>query len=80
MANGSIPVVYCYRYMWKDTSGKLCVKYVTDVLEKHDEFMKQVVASDQIVSCAREYIHQINFDYLGFTETVKAENKENKES
>lgn len=76
---GNVPVVYCYRYMWKDQSGKICVKYVTDILAKHDEFMKALVESSEVISAAREYIHQINFDLLGFTETIKTEKGEKKD-
>lgn len=67
--------VYCYRYIWKDKSGKLCVKYVTDVIEGHARFQEVLRNDPNVVSALREYQNEVNFAYIGFTESVKEENK-----
>lgn len=70
------PVVYTYRYMWKDKKGSLCVKFLTEPLEGHKKFIEQLRKDENIVSCAREYCHEINFAFIGFSEPVKIEKKE----
>lgn len=69
-------ILYTYRYIWKTKAGKLCVKYLTDVQEAHKDFQTAILNDDNILSCAREYINEINFNYLGFTEPVKEEKKD----
>lgn len=76
MSNQDTIVVYTYRYIWKTKDGKLCVKFVTDVNEAHAVFQKNVREDDNIVSCMREYVSEVNFAFLGFTEEVKKEKKE----
>lgn len=68
-------IVYTYRYIWKTKDGRLCVKFLTDVQEAHKTFQTNILKDDNIVSCAREYMHEINFNYIGFTESVKVEEK-----
>ena len=72
-------VVYTYRYIWKDKNGKLCVKFLTEVQEAHAKFQEAIKNDVNIVSCMREYVSEINFAYLGFTEEVKKEKKEGDE-
>lgn len=69
------PKVYAYKYLWKTKDDKLCVKYVTDTQEGHAMFQKHLRDSDDVVSAMREYLHEINFAYLNFTEPVKEEKK-----
>lgn len=69
-------VVYTYRYFFKQKNGQLCVKFITDVLDGHERFIKALQADDNIVSAAREYVSEVNFAYLGFSETFKKEIKE----
>lgn len=69
-------ILYTYRYIWKDKNGKLCVKYLTEPQEGHRTFQERIKQDSSIVSCVREYIHEVNFRYLGFTEPVKNEEKE----
>lgn len=69
-------ILYTYRYIWKDNNGKLCVKYLTEPQEGHAKFQQSILDSPTIVSCVREYINEVNFRYLGFTEPVKEEKKE----
>lgn len=73
-------VLYTYRYIWKDISGKLCVKILTEPQEGHKLFQERIQKDDNIVSCMREYVNEVNFEYLGFTEPVKIEKKEGDES
>lgn len=68
-------VVYTYRYIWKKQDGGLCVKFLTGPQEEHAFFQKNILEDENIVSCLREYVNEINFAYLGFTEEVKKENK-----
>lgn len=79
MENKEVIILYTYRYMWKTVEGKLCVKYLTEVQEGHKTFQESILKNNNIVSCAREYINEINFNYLAFTEVVKEEKKEEKE-
>lgn len=73
------PIVYTYRYIWKDRQGNLCVKFLSEPLKGHKDFFEKIKADGNIVSCAREYMHEINFAYIGFSEPVKEEKKEEKE-
>lgn len=70
------PIVYTYRYIWKTTEGRLCVKFITDCQEAHAKFQENIIADSDIVSCIREYVSEVNFAYIGFTEAVKEEKKE----
>lgn len=66
--------ILTYRYMFhaKDMpDGKIGVKYVSETLQNHDEYVKRVLADDQIVSCVREYVGEYDCDLIGFTESVK---------
>lgn len=72
-------ILYTYRYIWKDKAGKLCIKFLTEAQEGHAKFQKAICDDENIVSCIREYVNEINFEYLGFTEPVKNEQKEEKE-
>lgn len=69
-------ILYTYRYIMKDKKGNLSVRYLTEPQEGHKLFQQGVLDSDEIVSCVREYINEVNFRYLGFTEPVKVEEKE----
>lgn len=68
-------IVYTYRYIWKTKDGKLHVKFMTEPQEIHAGFQTAILKDENIVSCMREYVHEINFEYLGFTEPVKTEEK-----
>lgn len=70
-------VIYTYRYIYKDKQGRLNVKYLSEPQDGHARFQQAILDNDEVVSCIREYINEINFEYLGFTEPVKTENKEN---
>lgn len=69
-------VVFTYRYLWKDKQGNLKAKYFTDTNENHSKFQQNILNDDDIVSCMREYIGEINYAFIGFTEEVKKENKQ----
>ena len=69
-------ILYTYRYIWKEENGKLCVKYLTETQEGHKKFQDKILNDSKVVSCVREYIHEVNFRYLGFTEPVKENKKE----
>ena len=69
-------ILYTYRYIWKTKDGKLCIKFLTEPQEGHMKFQTSINEDVNIVSCVREYVNEINFEYLGFTEPVKNEVKE----
>lgn len=68
--------VYCYKYIWKTKQNNLCVKYLTETQDGHAIFQKHLRENDEIVSAMREYVHEINFAYMNFTEPVKEEKNE----
>lgn len=72
-------VVYTYRYMWKTKDGNLCVKFLTEPQEGHMKFQTALREDPSIVSAMREYVSEVNFAFLGFTEPVKEEKKEKEE-
>ena len=74
--NKNTVIVYNYRYMWKQKDGKLCVRYICDIPAVHEQFIKQLRENDNVVSSFREYVNEVNFEYIGFTEAVKEEKKE----
>lgn len=71
-------IVYTYRYFFKQKDGKLCVKFLTEPLAGHEKFMQTLKKDDNIVSAAREYVSEVNFAYLGYSDTFKSEKKEDK--
>ena len=73
-------ILYCYRYIYKMKDGRLIVKFMTEPQESHAKFQEFIRGNPDVVSCMREYVHEINFEYLGFTEPVKIEEKENEEN
>lgn len=69
-------IIYTYRYIWKQKKNdNLMVKYVSETQEGHAKFQETIKNDDNIVSCMREYINQVDFAYIGFTEPVKEEEK-----
>lgn len=76
MQNNNTVVVTTYRYLWKEKGNeKICVKYITGQDSEHKAFMESIKANDSIDSCMREYINEVNFAYLGYTEEVKKQEK-----
>lgn len=71
--NNNTVIVYTYRYIWKKQDNSLCVKFITGPQEDHALFQKNILENNDIVSCLREYVSEVNFAYLGFTEEVKKE-------
>lgn len=69
-------ILYTYRYFWKDNQDKLFVRFLTESLEGHEQFIETMYNNSDVKSCMREYVSQVNIAYLGFTETVKQEIKE----
>lgn len=69
--------VYTYKYVWQKLDGQLCVKYMTDMEENHLKFQEIIKDDKDIIACYREYISEVDFAKLNFTESVKE--KEEKE-
>lgn len=75
MSNNTI-IVSTYRYIWKNKEGKLNVKYLTETDEGHEKFKQAIIADENIVSSMREYVNEVNFSFIGYTDTFKTEVKE----
>lgn len=73
-------VAYNYRYMWKCKDGALRCKYVCGTNEEHSAFQKILQDDEDIVSAMREYQGEVNYACIGFTEPVKVEEKQEKQS
>lgn len=69
----STVIVYTYRYFFKEKSGKICVKFLTEPIQGHDAFIKMLKENENIVAASREYVSEVNFAYLGFSENLKKE-------
>lgn len=69
-------VLYAYRYIYKDKQGRINVKILTEPQEVHAKFQQSLLDNEDVVSCVREYMHEINFEYFGYTESVKEEKKD----
>lgn len=75
MENKNTIIVYTYKYVWQEQDGKLCVKYITDTVEAHNQFMQTVKNESKVKAAYREYINEVNFAFLNFTENFKTEEK-----
>lgn len=76
MENKDTIIVYTYKYVWQTKDGKLCVKYVTEPLQAHAQFIKDIQNESNVVACYREYISEVNFAFINFTECIKEKDKE----
>lgn len=69
-------VVYIYRYFWKTKDGRLNFKILTDVENVHNTFIDIFKNDDNILSCTREYLGEVDLFKIGYTDTFKTEKKE----
>lgn len=67
--------VYTYRYMWKNKDNGLCVKFITGVVQEHNQFMDILMKDENIVSALREYVNEIDYSFIGWSQAIKEENK-----
>lgn len=67
--------IYTYRYVFM-LDGKLCIKFVSDILRAHEDFKKNMLEQDSIESCIAEYVCEYDPYFLGYTVTVKKDKKE----
>lgn len=66
-----------YLFRMKDTpESSICVKFVTDTDEAHQDLQKKIKFDDSVDSCLFEYVSEIDLSKLGFTTTVKPLGKE----
>lgn len=63
--------VFTYKYVWQKLDGQLCVKYMTETEENHLKFQEIIKDDKDIIACYREYISEVDFAKLNFTESVK---------
>lgn len=74
--------LYTYRYLFKTNEteeGKIGVKIVTDTLEGLQALEKVIVSDENILSCLKEYVNEVDLSFVGCTETVKKEIKKDGE-
>lgn len=64
-------VAYCYRYFFKKNDGTLSCEIVTGSMNRHNEFVQILRNDENVESAYREYLHEVDFAFLGFTESVK---------
>lgn len=69
-------VSYFYRYFWKAVDGSLHVQYICGSMEEHEKVCQKFVSDSDVVSAMREYVHEIDCNFIGVTHAVKEEKKE----
>lgn len=67
--------VFTYRYMWKCKDDGLRVKFLTGIEQEHNQFMDILMKDDDIVSALREYVNEIDYSFIGWSQAIKEENK-----
>lgn len=70
--------LYTYRYLFKTNEteeGKIGVKIVTDTLEGLQVLEKAIISDENILSCLKEYVNEVDLSFVGCTETIKSEIK-----
>ncbi|UPW40891.1 hypothetical protein [Sigmofec virus UA08Rod_6219] len=67
--------IFCYRYVFKtkDNEKALGVRYVTDTLEGLAALDKSILKDDNILSCMREYINEVDLEKSTYCEPVKVD-------
>lgn len=78
MAKNNDVTVYTYRYIWKSKDSKkdlYNVKYITGAKVEHDNFMSKIVNDENVVSCSRIYVSEVNISLTEQHEIVKKERK-----
>ena len=69
--------LYTYRYVWKrDDYESLCVRYLTGTALEHVKFCTDLAADDHVLSATKEYVSEVDCNYLLLVSAVKVEKKE----
>lgn len=64
-------IVFTYRYMWKNKgSSQICFKIVSDIDSGLKSFEEQLLALDNLESCAKEYLHEYDCSKVGVFEKI----------
>lgn len=71
MENQKQTKIYTYRYFWENRDGSLSCRYLSGTLEEHCVFQQTLRDTSNVVSAMREYIHEVDYSFIGFTEPVK---------
>lgn len=71
-------VLFTYRYLFKskDNPDSVGVKYLTDTEEGLKRLDDCIRSDENIISCLREYIDQVDCSLIGFTEGIKKNEEE----
>lgn len=73
-------ILKTYKYIWKEKdSQNLCVKFITGTDLEHVKFQETLKNTETVETAMREYVHEINMAYFGFTEPVKTIEKRESE-
>lgn len=76
-ARSAAMVVHTYKYMFRDKhtpDGNIGVRFITDTVQGHDEFIAKIVRDDNIIQCVREYVCSYDCCLIGMVYNIK--NKE----
>lgn len=74
--NEKISKILVYRYLFKVKNSEkdsVCVKYVSDVKQAHDDFIRALLKDDNVLSALREYVCEIDCSFVGSVDHVKVE-------
>lgn len=66
-------LVYTYRYTWKNSEGKLCVKFIVGADIEHKKFMQKLIDAPEVVLASRIYVNTIDCSMLEQHEIIKKE-------
>lgn len=65
-----------YRYIFRTKpmvdAGTVGIKVVTDIEQAHQDLINSLKADEEILSCYREYCHEIDCSLLSSGETIKS--------
>lgn len=67
-------VTYRYVLRTKDmVPDRVGVKYISETAAGHDDFIKRILADENVISCLREYVSEYDCALIGKYESVKDE-------
>lgn len=75
--------LFTYRYLFKTNEteqDKIGVKIVTDTAENLAKLEEKISSDSSVLSCMKEYVCETDLSFLGMTEIIKKEEKENVET
>lgn len=71
--------LYTYRYLFRSKDmqpNNLGIKVFTGTLSEHEKMCRDILNDEDIISCLREYVHEIDLNLVLIQRVVKKEVKE----